>query len=149
MNLVLCRGAVLLAATTLLAARGTDTDPTPAPPGETSVETVVETSVETTVETSTAVAEPEPSTADCEPGAFAAGEFDDPAVLFCDGTWAFAGQNRTDWRMVFQATHGNWVAYQPHGETQSGMIQPCYDEQTLRTDGAPDGLVAQVPLCGG
>lgn len=50
--------------------------------------------------------------------------------------------------MVFQATHGNWVAYQPHGETQTGMAQPCYDEETLRTDGAPDELIGQVPLCG-
>ena len=102
----------------------------------------------TTVETSTAMVAPEPGTADCGPSAFAAGEFDDPAVLFCDGTWAFAGQNQTDWRMVFQATHGNWVAYQPHGETQTGMAQPCYDEETLRTDGAPDELIGQVPLCG-
>jgi len=144
MNLVLRRGAVLLAASTLLVACGTDSDTHSATTPETTVETVVE----TTVETSTAMVAPEPGTADCGPSAFAAGEFDDPAVLFCDGTWAFAGQNQTDWRMVFQATHGNWVAYQPHGETQTGMAQPCYDEETLRTDGAPDELIGQVPLCG-
>lgn len=138
MNLVLRRGAALLAVSTLLVACGTDAGSTTSP----------ETTVETVVETSTAVVAPEPGTADCEPSAFAAGEFDDPSVLFCDGTWAFAGQNQTDWRMVFQATHGSWAAYQPHGEAQTGMAQPCYDEETLRTDGAPDELIGQVPRCG-
>lgn len=85
------------------------------------------------------------SAPDCEADAFR-GDFSEPVVMFCDGEWARAGQAFTDHLIVYRATEGNWVHYEPHGRS-AVTDYPCFDEDTLVADGVPDELRASLSLC--
>lgn len=42
---------------------------------------------------------------------------------------------------------GNWAAIPTAGTKQTGMQCGCYNGLTLREQGAPEGVMHQVPIC--
>lgn len=118
----------------------------PAAPTTTSMaEGTTEATTETSPATSAATTA-DPASGDCDRTAFL-GEFTDPGVLFCDGSWARAGQWQTDHVLLFRFEDGQWRTHPADGRSPVTEY-PCYDEQTLRSAGAPEELVDQVLLCG-
>ncbi len=81
----------------------------------------------------------------CDPANFLA-DFTEPVVMFCDGAWARAGQAQTDHVLLYRHAEDRWRQH-PHDSRagQSGYF--CYDEATLREEGAPEELIAEVLLC--
>lgn len=121
----------------------------PAAPTTDTATGTTETTTEATTETSTATSvatTADPAAGDCDRTAFL-GEFTDPGVLFCDGSWARAGQWQTDHVLLFRFEDGQWRTHPADGRSPVTEY-PCYDEQTLRSAGAPEELVDQVLLCG-
>lgn len=88
----------------------------------------------------------------CEPAAFDAvvpgwPNFTGTTVGYCDGEWAVAGANQTDWIIYFHFIGDKWEPIKPVGTKSEGMQQGCYNAITLRDQGAPEEFVAQMPIC--
>lgn len=88
----------------------------------------------------------------CEPAAFDAvvpgwPNFTGTTVGYCDGEWAVAGANQTDWIIYFHFIGDKWEPIKPVGTESEGMQQGCYNAITLRDQGAPEEFVAQMPIC--
>lgn len=117
--------------------------------GDSAAETVTETTTVTTTPVTTTTQVTPPTTPDrlgsCE-SAFFLDEFTSPVVLFCDGAWARAGQAQTDHVLVFRHRDGRWLTH-PHDGRDAFTQYSCYDEENLRTAGAPEELIGQVSLC--
>ncbi|QGU05820.1 hypothetical protein [Corynebacterium comes] len=132
---------------------GEDGVTTTAPPPETVTVTVAPTAPATVTTTTTTTAATPPAATSTPPLAGGCGstnflsEFTEPVVLFCDGSWARAGQAQTDHVTLFRFGDGQWRAHPADGRSPVTEYL-CYDEQTLRAAGAPEELVGQVSLCG-
>ena len=88
----------------------------------------------------------------CAPQAFDAvvpewPHFTGTNVIFCDGKWAIAGANQTDWILYFKNSNGKWAVIPTAGTKQSGMMRGCYNGITLREQGAPEEFISQAPIC--
>lgn len=88
----------------------------------------------------------------CEPAAFDAvvpgwPNFTGTVVGYCDGEWAVAGANQTDWIVYFHFVGDKWEPIKPVGTKSEGLQQGCYNAITLRDQGAPEEFVAQMPIC--
>ena len=88
----------------------------------------------------------------CAPQAFDAvvpewPHFTGTNVMFCDGKWAIAGANQTDWILYFKNSNGKWAVIPTAGTKQTGMQRGCYNGLTLREQGAPEEFISQVPIC--
>lgn len=88
----------------------------------------------------------------CSPQAFDAvvpewPHFTGTSVIFCDGKWAIAGANQTDWVLYFKNSNGKWAVIPTDGTKQSGMRQGCYNGIKLREQGAPEAFMRRVPVC--
>lgn len=68
-------------------------------------------------------------------------------VLFCDGKWAIAGANQTDWILYFKNSNGKWAVIPTAGTKQTGMARGCYNGLSLREQGAPEEFIRQAPIC--
>lgn len=68
-------------------------------------------------------------------------------VMFCDGKWAIAGANQTDWILYFKNSNGKWAVIPTAGTKQTGMARRCYNGLTLREQGAPEEFIRQAPIC--
>lgn len=71
--------------------------------------------------------------------------FTGTVVTFCDGLWAVAGANQTDWTETFRFADGSWQRVPKRGTTYTGF--GCYNGLTLREQGAPQALIDQVLIC--
>ena len=71
--------------------------------------------------------------------------FTGTVVTYCDGLWAVAGANQTDWTETFRFTGGAWQRVPKRGTTDTGF--GCYNGLTLREQGAPQALIDQVLIC--
>ena len=69
------------------------------------------------------------------------------SVSFCDGKWAIAGANGTDWILYFKNSNGKWAVIPTAGTKQTGMSRGCYNGLTLREQGAPEEFIRQAPIC--
>lgn len=88
----------------------------------------------------------------CAPQAFDAvvpewPHFTGTNVMFCDGKWAIAGANQTDWILYFKNSNGKWAVIPTAGTKQGGMARGCYNGITLREQGAPEEFIRQAPIC--
>ena len=88
----------------------------------------------------------------CAPQAFDAvvpewPHFTGTNVMFCDGKWAIAGANQTDWILYFKNSNGKWAVIPTAGTKQTGMQRGCYNGLTLREQGAPEEFIRQAPIC--
>lgn len=88
----------------------------------------------------------------CAPQAFDAvvpewPHFTGTNVIFCDGKWAIAGANQTDWILYFKNSNGKWAVIPTAGTKQTGMSRGCYNGLTLREQGAPEEFIHQAPIC--
>lgn len=88
----------------------------------------------------------------CEPQAFDAvvpgwPHFTGTSVIFCDGKWAIAGANQTDWVLYFKNANGKWAVIPAAGAKQTGLAQGCYNDVTLREQGAPEEFIRRAPIC--
>jgi len=88
----------------------------------------------------------------CAPQAFDAvvpewPHFTGTNVIFCDGKWAIAGANQTDWILYFKNSNGKWAVIPTAGTKQTGMQRGCYNGLTLREQGAPEEFIRQAPIC--
>lgn len=88
----------------------------------------------------------------CAPQAFDAvvpewPHFTGTNVMFCDGKWAIAGANQTDWILYFKNSNGKWAVIPTAGTKQNGMARGCYNGITLREQGAPEEFIRQAPIC--
>lgn len=124
----------------------TPTPPPPVSPAPTTTATATSTATSTPIATATTTtATTVPTADDCDPSEFRS-EFTDPVVLFCDGSWARAGQAQTDHVMLFRSRDGQWQAH-PHDGRSEITEYICYDEDKLRDADAPEELISQVLLC--
>lgn len=73
--------------------------------------------------------------------------FTGTSVIFCDGHWAIAGANQTDWVLYFKNANGKWAVIPPAGTKQTGLAQGCYNGITLREQGAPEEFIRRAPIC--
>lgn len=90
-------------------------------------------------------------------GSCAASEFDrlvpgwphftGTVVNYCDGKWAVASANQTDWMVRFRFDGNRWTVLPRDGVKQSGMAQSCFNGIKLRNQGAPEAFIRQVPIC--
>lgn len=90
-------------------------------------------------------------------GSCAASEFDrlvpgwphftGTVVNYCDGKWAVASANRTDWMVRFHFDGNRWTVLPRDGVKQTGMAQSCFNGIKLRNQGAPEAFIRQVPIC--
>lgn len=88
----------------------------------------------------------------CAPQAFDAvvpewPHFTGTNVMYCDGKWAIAGANQTDWILYFKSANGKWAVIPTAGTKQTGMTRGCYNGLTLREQGAPEEFIRQAPIC--
>lgn len=69
---------------------------------------------------------------------------------FCDGKWAVAGAEGTDWIVFFKNTDGKWAKI-PADDTKwtgrTGMMQGCYNSIKLRDEGALEAFMREGPVC--
>lgn len=87
-----------------------------------------------------------PTAGDCDRSEFLV-DFTDPVVMYCDGSWARAGQAQTDHVLLFRFLEGEWRTHPADGRSPVTEYQ-CYDEDRLRAAGAPEDLIGQVAVCG-
>lgn len=88
----------------------------------------------------------------CEPQAFDAvvpgwPHFTGTSVIFCDGHWAIAGANQTDWVLYFKNADGKWAVIPAAGTKKTGLAEGCYNGITLREQGAPEEFIRRAPIC--
>lgn len=94
---------------------------------------------------------PAPRGGSCSPSTFDAlvpgwPNFTGTTVTYCDGQWATAGANQTDWSESFRHHNGGWSRIQPAGQTRTGF--KCYDGAALRQQGAPQAFLNSLVVCG-
>lgn len=87
----------------------------------------------------------------CSPSTFDAlvpgwPNFTGTTVTYCDGQWATAGANQTDWSESFRHHNGSWSRIQATGQTRTGF--KCYDGAALRQQGAPQAFLNSLVVCG-
>lgn len=68
-------------------------------------------------------------------------------VEWCNGEWAVAGANQTDWKVFFHHDGQNWVGFAPDGSKKTGLQQGCFNGITLREQGAPQEFLDRTPIC--
>lgn len=68
-------------------------------------------------------------------------------VGYCDGKWAIAGADRTDWIVYFRFDGRQWTKLPYDGTKRTGMTQACFNGIKLRDQGAPEEFLRQVPIC--
>lgn len=95
---------------------------------------------------------PAPTRGSCSPQAFDAVVPTWPkpwgtTVSYCDGKWAIAGANGTDWIVYFKNTNGKWGRIPADGQKATGMHQECFNGIKLRQQGAPEAFLRKVPIC--
>lgn len=95
---------------------------------------------------------PEPRVGDCSPRALSNAKWEwvgseRTLVTYCDGHFAWASQNGTDWRAGFEFDGQEWQELRPAGETKTGMWQSCYNGIELRNKGASEDFLWWVPVC--
>ena len=95
---------------------------------------------------------PAPAKGSCAPSAFDAVVPGWPAALgtsvsFCDGTWAIAGAQGTDWIMYFKNANGTWAVLPADGTTRGPVQRSCYNGIKLREQGAPEEFIRKAPIC--
>lgn len=95
-------------------------------------------------------ATPAPQRGSCAPGEFDAlvpdwPHFTGTVVMYCDGQWAQAGANQTDWTEAFRFADGRWHHVKPHGTSYTGF--KCYNGITLREQGAPEEFLDTLVIC--
>ncbi|QPK82770.1 hypothetical protein G7Y29_07785 [Corynebacterium qintianiae] len=73
--------------------------------------------------------------------------FTGTSVIWCDGQWAIAGANQTDWRVFFHHDGERWNALPPRGTKSTGMQQGCFNGIELHEQGAPQEFVDRAPIC--
>ncbi|TVX79238.1 MULTISPECIES: hypothetical protein [unclassified Corynebacterium] len=88
--------------------------------------------------------------ASCQPGAFdqLVPGWPNPTgtnVDYCDGKWAVAGANQTDWIVAFRADGEQWHVVEPDGKTETGF--KCYNTGRLREQGAPQEFTDKLLTC--
>lgn len=88
--------------------------------------------------------------ASCQPGAFDQlvpgwPNHTGTNVDYCDGKWAVAGANQTDWIVAFRADGEQWHVVEPDGKTQTGF--KCYNTGRLREQGAPQEFTDKLLTC--
>ena len=67
-------------------------------------------------------------------------------VTYCDGEWARAATYATDDMRGFHFVDGTWKQVEAHGnQVISGY--PCYDDDRLRAEGAPEDFIQQMTKC--
>lgn len=86
---------------------------------------------------------------DCSPATFDAivpgwPNFTGTTVSYCDGQWAKAGANQTDWNESFHKVNGQWTRIEPAGDVNGFK---CYDVADLQRKGAPRAFTDQVLSC--
>ena len=86
---------------------------------------------------------------DCAPANFDAlvpgwPNFTGTTVSYCDGQWAKAGANQTDWNESFHKVNGQWTRIEPAGDVNGFK---CYDVADLQRKGAPRAFTDQVLSC--
>ncbi|RMD19849.1 hypothetical protein EAW56_05665 [Corynebacterium gottingense] len=64
---------------------------------------------------------------------------------YCDGKWAVAGANQTDWIVAFRADGEQWHVVEPDGKTETGF--KCYNTGRLREQGAPQEFTDKLLNC--
>lgn len=95
-------------------------------------------------------AAPAPRGGSCSPSTFDAlvsgwPNFTGTTVTYCDGQWATAGANQTDWSESFRHHNGGWSRIQPAGQTRTGFR--CYDGAALLQQGAPQAFLNSLVVC--
>ncbi|NLF91031.1 MAG: hypothetical protein GX570_06760 [Corynebacterium marinum] len=123
----------------------TTTVTAPAPPAVT-VTTTLPPTQSTSATTATPPQTTAPTAGDCDRSEFLV-DFTDPVVMYCDGSWARAGQAQTDHVLLFRFLEGEWRTHPADGRSPVTEYQ-CYDEDRLRAAGAPEELIGQVAVCG-
>lgn len=88
--------------------------------------------------------------ASCQPGAFDQlvpgwPNHTGTSVDYCDGKWAVAGANQTDWIVAFRADGEQWHVVEPDGKTETGF--KCYNTGRLREQGAPQEFTDKLLTC--
>lgn len=88
--------------------------------------------------------------ASCQPGAFDQlvpgwPNHTGTNVDYCDGKWAVAGANQTDWIVAFRADGEQWHVVEPDGKTETGF--KCYNTGRLRAQGAPQEFTDKLLTC--
>ena len=88
--------------------------------------------------------------ASCQPGAFDQlvpgwPNHTGTNVDYCDGKWAVAGANQTDWIVAFRADGEQWHVVEPDGKTETGF--KCYNTGRLREQGAPQEFIDKLLTC--
>ena len=88
--------------------------------------------------------------ASCQPGAFDQlvpgwPNHTGTNVDYCDGKWAVAGANQTDWIVAFRADGEQWHVVEPDGKTETGF--KCYNTGRLREQGAPQEFTDKLLTC--
>lgn len=73
--------------------------------------------------------------------------FTGTVVNYCDGQWAVASANQTDWIVRFRYVGDRWTVVPTDGVTQRGMTQGCYNAIKLREQGAPEEFIRRSPIC--
>ncbi|PAT14699.1 hypothetical protein CKJ84_08105 [Corynebacterium sp. NML 120412] len=88
--------------------------------------------------------------ASCQPGAFDQlvpgwPNHTGTNVDYCDGKWAVAGANQTDWIVAFRADGEQWHVVEPDGKTETSF--KCYNTGRLREQGAPQEFTDKLLTC--
>ncbi|PFG27614.1 hypothetical protein [Corynebacterium renale] len=71
-------------------------------------------------------------------------------VMFCDGTWKYAGQPASDHTWFARWDGTSWVPYAKDGAHSMSAL-PCYNPETLRNEGLPEAIIQKYqnigPIC--
>lgn len=67
-------------------------------------------------------------------------------VTYCDGLFATAGANGTDWVVHFAWQNGQWQAISPDGFSQPSGY-PCYNGYRISEMGGPEEFTQQLLHC--
>ncbi|WP_175934658.1 hypothetical protein [Corynebacterium sp. Marseille-P4321] len=73
--------------------------------------------------------------------------FTGTVVNYCDGQWAVASANQTDWFVRFRFVGDRWTVVPTDGVKLTGMRQGCYNGIKLRNQGAPEEFMRRTPIC--
>ena len=68
------------------------------------------------------------------------------AVMYCDGEWARAGVNNSDYIVEFHFEDGEWEPLSADGRS-SQTRHPCFAADKLREMGAPEDFIADLIKC--
>ena len=82
------------------------------------------------------------ATGSCE-DAVSASEMADPREMFCDGKFAYIGENRTDHVLWYYWNGTSWGEYFADGVSDTGLAGPCYDRDRLVDAGASEEVLSE------